>query len=114
MRTGIRGTRLAYVVHPASLWKDFGPIHLEVAVPEGVPFRASVPCKEARVQERGFPELIPAGGPRKWRRPFAIYEATLADKTGELLLAVDADAWNRMSDDDGETKVSQAQRKVGR
>ena len=38
---GPKSYQLAYVLHPASLWDDFGPINLEVIVPEGVAFRAS-------------------------------------------------------------------------
>jgi hypothetical protein len=64
--------QLAYVVHPASLWKEFGPINLRVTVPEGVAFRASVPCEADKVG----------------------YKATLTEKTGELFLAVDANAWD--------------------
>lgn len=79
--------QLAYVVHPASLWKDFGPISLEVAVPEGVRFRASVPCHNGGVEER----RIARHGREK--QPCEIYSAELTHKTGELYLAVDADAW---------------------
>jgi hypothetical protein len=77
--------QLAYVVHPASLWQDFGPINLEVAVPEGVRFRASVPCHNGGVEER------PISGREKNR--WEVYRAELKQKTGELYLAVDAEAW---------------------
>jgi hypothetical protein len=42
--------QLAYVLHPASLWDEFGPINLEVAVPEGISFRASVPCDNGGIR----------------------------------------------------------------
>jgi hypothetical protein len=82
--------QLAYVVHPASLWKDFGPINLEVAVPEGISFRASVPCSNGGTEERP----VHTHGDNKAR--FDIYRAELKQKTGELYLAIDADAWKRL------------------
>ncbi|MHC4062275.1 MAG: hypothetical protein ACYSR6_11835 [Planctomycetota bacterium] len=80
--------QLAYVVHPASFWQDFGPINLEVAVPEGVNFRASVPCHNGGVEER---QVFLYGRPDKI--PCEVYRAELKQKTGELYLAVDAEAW---------------------
>jgi len=41
-----RGTpsyQLAYVLHPATLWNEFGPINLAVHVPSGIACKASVP-----------------------------------------------------------------------
>jgi len=81
--------QLAYVVHPASLWKEFGPINLEVAVPEGVSFRASVPCSNGGTEERP----IYSRSSQKGR--FNIYQAILKQKTGELYLAVDAETWKK-------------------
>ena len=81
--------QLAYVVHPASLWKDFGPINLEVAVPEGVSFRASVACSNGGVEER------PVTPYNTKKARFNIYRAILEQKTGELYLAVDAEAWKK-------------------
>jgi len=81
--------QLAYVLHPASLWKEFGPINLEVAVPEGIGFRASVSCKNGGVEERRINQY----GPEKSR--FNIYKAELDQKTGELYLAVEADGWKQ-------------------
>ena len=81
--------QLAYVLHPASLWKHFGPINLEVAVPEGVDFRASVACSNGGVQQRVIrPHYSQKAG-------FNIYRAALKQKTGELYLAVDEDAWKK-------------------
>ena len=79
--------QLAYVVHPASLWKEFGPINLEVAVPDGVGFRASVACDNGGYEER----QVSPHNPQKVR--FGIYRTILEQKTGELYLAVDAKAW---------------------
>ena len=83
--------QLAYVVHPASLWKDFGPINLEVAVPQGVKFQASVPCHNGGVEERP----IFLNGHAKVSCD--IYRAELKQKKGELYVAVDADAWKNGS-----------------
>jgi hypothetical protein len=81
--------QLAYVLHPASLWKDFGPINLEVAVPEGIDFRASIECSNGGAEERRISQY----GPQKSK--FNIYKAQLEQKTGELYLAVEADGWNQ-------------------
>jgi len=80
--------QLAYVVHPASFWKDFGPINLEVVIPQSIPFRASVPCLNAGVEER---QIYPHGPEQKV--PCEIYRAQLKQKTGEIYLAMDAEAW---------------------
>jgi len=86
--------QLAYVVHPASLWNQFGPINLEVAVPEGVPFRASLACKNGGTEEREAPNVTGIGpNPKKAR--FDIYRGNVTEKTGEILLAVDAEAFKR-------------------
>jgi hypothetical protein len=87
--------QLAYVLHPASLWDEFGPINLEVAVPDGIDFRASVPCENGGVKKGGF---SPSQQPNI---PFNIYKAELEQKTGELYLAVEADGWKK-----GKTQVA--------
>ncbi len=81
--------QFAYVLHPASLWKEFGPINLEVAVPEGIDFRASVPCENSGIKKGG---LSPNHPPNS---SFDIYKAELEQKTGELYLAVEADGWKQ-------------------
>ncbi len=88
--------QLAYVVHPASMWDEFGPINLEVAVPEGVPFRASIACANEATEEREPPVAGPGGKSREAMR-YDIYRATLKEKTGELFLAVDAEAWQKQT-----------------
>ena len=80
--------QLAYLVHPASFWKEFGPINLEVAVPEGVRFRASVPCNNGGIEER----QMSLRNSEKVR--FSIYKAVPENKTGELYFAVEAEDWN--------------------
>ena len=103
--------QLAYVLHPASLWKDFGPINLEIAAPQGVPVRASVPCPSVGVEEVDFPE---AGN---WDRTAdksklrcEIHRSALTDKTGELFVALDAAAWGKAF----ETKRQKVQQQSSR
>jgi hypothetical protein len=81
--------QLAYLVHPASFWKEFGPINLEVAVPEGVHFRASVACRNGGIEER----TVSPYNQQKGR--FSIYRAVPKQKTGEIYLAVEADGWKQ-------------------
>lgn len=90
--------QLAYVLHPASLWDEFGPINLEVAVPEGIDFRASVPCKNGGIKKG---RIDPHNPYNSENGPFNTYKAELEQKTGELYLAVEADGWKR-----GKTQVA--------
>ena len=90
--------QLAYVVHPASNWKYFGPINLEVAVPEGVPFRASVACEAGGTEDRDHLSVLSHTGTPVTTR-CTIHRATLNDKTGELFLAVGTSEWNALFDD---------------
>jgi hypothetical protein len=87
--------QLAYVVHPASMWKEFGPIELEVAVPEGVGVRASVPCSEAGVEERAWPEDMPRVQGPQAKMKVAVFRGTVAEKTGELFVGLDAESWKK-------------------
>jgi hypothetical protein len=77
--------QLAYVVHPASMWRQFGPINLEVTVPDGVRFKAS---DNAGIRTDVVRKEFNRGGPD-------IYVGTLKDKTGEIYLAVEADSWKK-------------------
>ncbi|MHC4112362.1 MAG: hypothetical protein ACYSUY_14915 [Planctomycetota bacterium] len=97
--------QLAYVLHPASLWKDFGPINLDVAVPEGISFRASVECSNGGTEERRISQY----GSQKSK--FNIYKAQLEQKTGELYLAVEADGWNQ---DKTQVAINSSKNKVKR
>jgi len=108
--------QLAYVVHPASLWKEFGPINLEVAVPKGIGFRASVACSNGGVGER---QVSPSNSEKGL---FDIYQAVVKQKSGELYLAVDAEAWKKTgtqvavnnSNNKAQEVVRQAKQKVSR
>jgi hypothetical protein len=71
--------QLGYVVHPASFWDKFGPIHLRVLVPKGVSLRASVPTRA----QAG------AGAPAG----FVEHEGVVEHKTGHLYVAVPAHEW---------------------
>ena len=75
--------QLAYVLHPASLWDDFGPIQLTVIAPHGVNVRASVPLLGSSVVDS-----TPYG-------PVAKSTAVIQEKTGELYLAVDGVDWEQ-------------------
>ena len=85
--------QIAYVVHPASLWKEFGPIQLSVLAPEGVRAVASVPLREtgtASLKER-FGQLYPFSPQTETTHVEALGDVTR--KTGELFVAVDATDW---------------------
>jgi hypothetical protein len=84
--------QLAYVLHPASLWDEFGPINLEVAVPEGISFRASVPCDNDGVKKGRVDPYNPYITDND---TFNIYKAELKQKTGELYLAVEVNGWKQ-------------------
>lgn len=86
--------QLAYVVHPASLWKEFGPIEVEIMVPENAQVKASIECPSAGVEELDLPQSV------GWRRPgqkmrMARHRATLHEKTGEFFVAVEAESWSK-------------------
>ena len=108
--------QLAYVVHPASLWEEFGPINLEIAVPEGVGFCASVACSNRGVQERAVSSY------NRQKGRFSLYQGVLEQKTGEIYLAVDAEAWKKTgtqvavnnSNNKAQQVVRQAKQKVSR
>jgi hypothetical protein len=68
--------QLAYLVHPASFWAEFGPIHVTIEVPKRIPVRASVRTKHAET-----------------RAGFDVYRGVLKAKTGELLVAVPKAGW---------------------
>jgi hypothetical protein len=84
-----RSYQLAYVVHPASLWDSFGPIHLEVLVPQGADVRATMPLVAGgQAQQAAVPAT--KDGVR-----YEAHRATLTEKTGELLVALNAESWQQ-------------------
>ncbi|MCR4414443.1 MAG: hypothetical protein NUV77_18650 [Thermoguttaceae bacterium] len=88
--------QIAYVLHPATLWEQFGPIHLTVRVPKGLACRASVGMQKSDVVGGpSFNEARYPGGTAKVEA--GAYQTTLdkpAEKTGELFVAVDKAAWD--------------------
>jgi len=85
--------QIAYVVHPASLWKEFGPIQLSVLAPPGVRAVASVPLREvgtASLKER-LAQRYPLSPPTE--TPYVESRGEVTRKIGELLVAVDAADW---------------------
>jgi len=100
--------QLAYVVHPASLWDDFGPINLEVAVPEGVGFRASVPCERQGTEEREA-WVSPRHSRTEEKARYDVYQGPVKAKTGELFLAVDAVSWRKHPPPPEETALAAPQ-----
>ena len=82
-----RSYQIGYVLHPSTFWEHFGPIHVKLIVPEGVPCRASVATE-------GEP------GSQPWskgsKRRVAVHQVVLdGQKPRELLFAVDGQAWER-------------------
>jgi len=117
---GQESYQLAYVLHPASLWKSFGPIELEIAVPEGANIKASVPCESAGVEDRAPSGDLAHGGVRsdtEAKVACSIYKTTLRDKTGELFVALGAASWKAATlkpeaAPEPKPKPKQAQRQV--
>jgi len=105
--------QLSYVLHPASLWQDFGPIRLAVSMPEGVHARASVAWARSASQptaQTAAPSRPLAGSSQFASAPSAgrvlpdaacnqvVYQAVLIEpdqKTGELFIAVDKAGWDQ-------------------
>jgi len=83
--------QIAYVVHPASLWKEFGPIKLTVKAPESVTTKTSVASARDGFEERSPSSVLFAG--KKER--YAVYCGTLTEKTGEIFIGVDASEWKQ-------------------
>jgi hypothetical protein len=101
-----RGTpsyQLAYVLHPASFWNDFGPIQLSVQSPKEVACRASIPFSgkveikpEIKPDAKTEPVSVPFSEQAKY--PIYRHEARLEknqDKTGELFIGIDKAAWDK-------------------
>jgi hypothetical protein len=90
---GEESYQLAYVVHPASLWKSFGPINLSVHAPKGVNLAASVSLGG----ERGDEPVANAPSGRPWPVgvPTTCRRTVLADKKGELLVGLRKSEWKQ-------------------
>jgi hypothetical protein len=78
--------QMAYVVHPASFWQEFGPIHLKVTVPEGIQIRG---CRKVELDDAVVTSETRIG-------KVDTYIGSINSKTGEIYLALNADAWQLM------------------
>lgn len=90
--------QLAYVVYPASLWNEFGPIHLTIKAPADTSARASVACTKSGSEERAVtlrPASAKATAPETRKVNYAIYQAVVTDKTGELFVGLEANGWTK-------------------
>ncbi len=76
--------QLAYVLHPASFWKEFGRIHLSIRAPDAVRLLASVP-----LTKKGAEEVF------LWGRQMSVacYEGEVKEKTGELFVGLSKSEW---------------------
>jgi hypothetical protein len=93
--------QLAYVLHPATLWKEFGPIRLTIQLPKGIACKASV-----ATHQRGAIQMRRSLEPDGLEKPFVgkslsatVHEATLdkpEQKYGELFVGVDKASWDKM------------------
>jgi hypothetical protein len=106
--------QLAYVLHPATLWNEFGPIQVRLEVPKGVATcKASAPLAktgEVPATESEFrSERLPA---------LNVYQATLStpeEKQNELFVAVDKATWDKLAAEKApppKPAVGQSQRPV--
>ena len=73
------------MVHPASLWGEFGPINLTIKAPDEAKVAASVPLAVGDTYDRNIA--------RQTVR-YATYTGTVEDKSGELFVAVVAENWH--------------------
>jgi hypothetical protein len=97
---GTGSYQLAYVLHPATMWKEFGQIHLTVRVPKGVRCGASAAIKKTGEQAVAPPSVFATEGLRAnalvFHAPLDVYEAILTrpeEKRGELFIGLDKAAW---------------------
>ena len=82
--------QFSYVLHPASLWDEFGPINLTVNLPENIKPSASVPIKRSKDK--------PASRFRAGNKTIDMvsYKGTVKSKKGELFLGINADEWKKL------------------
>jgi len=96
---GTPSYQLAYVLHPATLWDQFGPINLSVRVPKGLACKASVPLNRAgEIAPGKGPNTASPGTPAAPR--MELYTTTLGerkDKSGELFIGLDKAGWDEQA-----------------
>ena len=102
--------QLAYVLHPATLWREFGPIHVTVQVPKGIPCKSSAEIHHTgeRRQKAGVASVsgeaydgddYDKAFERMRDINFDVYQATLVEKDqkrGELFVGMDKVGWDKM------------------
>ena len=81
--------QLAYVLHPASLWKSFGPIQLTVIAPKGVRPVTTLPFKP--LEQTPPPEQGGHGLPA--HLGYEAFALAVPDKRGELFVGISMEAW---------------------
>jgi hypothetical protein len=84
--------QLAYVLHPASLWDHFGPIHVTIQMPKGIGCKATVPIEEGDMD----PKSTFSGS--SYYKSCRATLTTAKDKTGELFIGIDKDVWDKMAE----------------
>lgn len=96
--------QLAYVLHPAMMWRQFGPIRVTLKVPQDISSKASTEFKKCGEEKASTYILIGYKDPDEpmittmtYRQD--LYQATLSDperKRGELFVGIDKSAWDKM------------------
>ena len=66
--------QLAYVLHPATLWKEFGPIHVKVELPKGIACRPRLPLSRDQKETAADDQRRRARRPAL--RPTKIYDVS--------------------------------------
>jgi len=91
--------QLAYVLHPASLWDEFGPINIKVSIPAGTQVCSSIPLAKGANQQGVIAGIIaigkPSSGIKTQGKEFEVYTIKTNEKKGELFIAIDADSWKK-------------------
>jgi hypothetical protein len=91
--------QMAYVLHPATLWKDFGPINLTINSPSGILCKATAPIEKMEKPKDSKKTATTAGDSDYTPVDRDTFKATLTerkDKSGELFIAIDKAAWDKM------------------
>ena len=90
------------------MWDDFGPINLEVRVPQGVSLRASAACERTATETRELPAGARYFAPEDGEVQYDVYRADLQERTGELFLALDGGTWEKYAEGEKEVALGRA------
>ena len=86
------------MLHPATLWRHFGPIHLTLEAPKGMACKASAPVSHTGTKQIAaghWGDIDEDGRPAKIN--YDVYQATLSEpdqKRSELFVGIDKAAWD--------------------